>query len=252
MKKFIFILMLCFLLSAFNMAEAGQAGYYTNLIRNGKYHIVCSISTNYNRNGGENSESNQDIVLLEDKERGISYYSKYAHAGKYYILTELFEYNNQLYSRYNYSKKELDVDAEKQKPLHKIDKSHHTYWPYYATPRAWVISTVFSCLGEISEKNGILKNYKTEFRKTGNFEQDGILFNYDEYLITAPEKGNLQIQYQDGILISGIKLLNDKEVNHPLLFSNRMKEDRMEAVLFEKFDDDVDALVRNLIARSSK
>ncbi len=252
MKKFIFILVLCFLLPAFNMAKASQAGYYTNLIRNGKYHIVCSISTNYSRNGGEDSESNQDIVLLEDKERGISYYSKYVHAGKYYILTELFEYNNQLYSRYNYSKKELDVDAEKQKPLHKLNKSHHTYWPYYATPRAWVISTVFSCLGEISEKNGILKNYKTEFRKSGSFEQDGILFNYDEYLITAPEKGNLQIQYQDGILISGIKLLNDKEVNHPLLFSNRMKEDRMEAVLFEKFDDDVDALVRNLIARSSK
>ena len=252
MKKFIFILVLCFLLPVFNRAEAGQAGYYTNLIRNGKYHIVCSISTNYNRNGGEDSESNQDIVLLEDKERGISYYSKYVHAGKYYILTELFEYNNQLYSRYNYSKKELDIDAEKQKPLHKLDKSHHTYWPYYATPRARVISIVFSCLGEISEKNSVLKNYKTEFRKSGSFEQDGILFNYDEYLVTAPEKGNLQIQYQDGILISSIKLLNDKDVNHPLLFSNRMKEDRMEAVLFEKFDDDVDMLVRSLIARSSK
>ena len=101
-------------------------------------------------------------------------------------------------------------------------------------------------------KKGILKNYKTEYVKSGAFEQDGEKYNYDEYLITSPEKGKLQIQYQNGKLICSIKLLNDKEIKHPLLFSNKMKEDRMEAVMFEKFDDDTDKLIKNLMARIPK
>ena len=234
------------------MVQAGQADYYNNLICNGKYHIVCSISTNFNRNDGQDSESVQDIVLLEDKERGLSYFSKYVHSGKYNILAELLEYKNQLYARCYYSKKELDIDEEKKKTLQKIDETHNSYWTYFGTPRASAISTIFSCLGEISEKNGVLKNYKTEYVKSGAFEQDGEKYNYDEYLITSPEKGKLQIQYQNGKLICSIKLLNDKEIKHPLLFLNKMKEDRMEAVMFEKFDDDTDKLIKDLMARIPK
>lgn len=242
--------MFCFFLTVINnVVQAGQADYYTNLINKGKYHIVCNISSNFNRNDGQDSETTQDIVLMEDKEKDVAYFSRYVHSGNYYIFAELLEYKNQLYARCYYSRKELDINEEKKKTLQKINESHNSYWSYFGTPRASAIGTIFSCLGEISEKNGILKNYKTEFVKSGSFEQDGERYNYDEYLITAPEKGKLQLQYQNGNLICGIKLLNDKEVNHPLLFSNKMKEDRMEAVMFEKFDDDTDIFIKALSAR---
>ena len=231
-----------------------QSDAYTNMIRNGKYHIICRINSDFNRNDGSDKGHYQDVTLFKDEERGIEYFSLYGHedGSKYYYWIELLQYKKQYYAQFHGAKKELDIEGEKQKKLKEIEQTHFTYWPYYGTPKAKAISKLFSCLGDITAKNNILKNYKAEYKDSGEFEQDGEKYKYDEYIITYSEQAKLQLQYLDGKLAYSIKFTDDNMVSHPMIFASTLKEDRIDAIMFEKFDDDTDSFVKSLISRISK
>ena len=240
--------------SFFSTTEAGKADHYINLVRNGKYCIVCHIDSRFNNNDNQNHRERRTVVLLKDKEQGIQYFSTYQHGygSKYYFMSQLLRCRNQLYGRCHGANKEIDIATEQVKDLKKISESHYTYWPYYEMPRNQAVSALFSCLAEITEKNQVLKNYKAEYRKSGVFSHNGTDYLFDEYLITSPAQAVLQIFYQNGTMVRCVKLVDDKIVSHPILFAENTKEDRMVTVSFDRFDDDTEALVKTLLTKIPK
>lgn len=231
-----------------------KSDVYANMIRRGKYKIECRINSDFNRNDGRDKGHYQDVTIVKDGDRGIEYFSLYGHEddSKYYQWIELLQYKNRYYARIHWAKKDFDIATEKHKKLKEIKQTHFTYWPYYGTPKAKAISKLFSCLGDITEKNSILNNYKAEYTTSGEFVQDGVQYKYDEYNITSPERAKVQLQYMEGKLAYSIKFTDDNMVSHPVIFASTLKEDRIDAVTFTKFDDDTDSVVKSLIARINK
>ena len=253
-KRWILLGFMLTLLSS-NLTEAtNHSDTYTHMINNGKYRIECQINSDFSRNETSTMGYYQDVTLLKDKDRGIEYFSAYGHAdeSKYYQWIELLQYKGRYFARIEWSKKEIDLAMARKKDLKEIKQTHYTFWPYYGITQAQTISRIFSCLGEITAHNNILKNYKAEYKCSGEFQQDGEIYTYDEYVITAPQQAKLQLQYVNGALAYSIKLSNDNEASHPIVFSSKIKEDRIEAIIFKRFDSDIDSLVEKLLARVNK
>ena len=231
------------------ISEAGHSDYYANLIRDGKYCIAYKIDYGSNYNDGNDQKGQQSVVFLEDREKGVKYFSFYQRFENHHILQQILEYNKQTYSDYHTSKKEIRPEEVQKRVLKTYDESAHTNWGNFMFFKTQAMRDLFTCLADITEKNNLLKNYKAEYISSGTYKHDGVQYDYDEYAIKLPKEYGLKIYYQDGKIYRCVKLGNDQLYDHPFLFSEKIKSDSVNVISFAQFNDDTETMVKDLLGR---
>ncbi len=245
-----FIFAFCMAVLQSGVAKAGNSDYYADLIRSGKFCIVCRIDYGINYNGGNDAKGKESVVILEDREKSVKYFSSYQKTGDLNFLYQILEYQNRTFSDYCWDKKTITPEDVQKTALKEYDKTNPENWgnlQHFVKSQA--MSALFTGLADITERNNILKNYKTEYRNSGISEFNGVQYSYDEYAVKAPKEFALRIFYHNGKIFRSVKMGNDQLSKNPFLFGEQMKTDSVDIISFEKFDNDTESMVDNILGR---
>lgn len=224
-------------------AQSSASQYYIDLINSCNYQIVSNVS--YNNHSNEKQESlRKEAVLaqLGDKKYIHLYVEKTGEKKQNYYLLKRYNEPQKEYYHYTFSKKPIDVD--------KIgwDKSTLERWfgtsPVYETYRNEVQGAhdeIFSMLGPITEATGELKRYKVQYKQSGKWQKNGVVYDYYDYDLVEPIAGVLRMCYADGQLKMCIKNQHKQMVKNDGFGEYQLDEAKAVVVEFKQFDNNVNS-----------
>mgnify|MGYP003247517743 CR=1 FL=1 len=196
-----------FMLTSSNCsAQSSASQYYIDLINSCNYQIVSNVSYN--------NHSNEKRYNEPQKE----------------------------YYHYTFSKKPIDVDSIGW------EKSTMERWfgpglvfESYRNEVQGMHDEIFSMLGPITEATGELKRYKVQYKQSGKWQKNGIVYDYDDYDLVEPIAGVLRMCYADGQLKMCLKNQHKQMVKNDGFGDYQFDEAKAVVVEFKQFDNNVNS-----------
>ena len=100
---------------------------------------------------------------------------------------------------------------------------------------------IFSMLGPITEATGELKRYKVQYKQSGKWQKNGIVYDYDDYDLVEPIAGVLRMCYADGQLKMCLKNQHKQMVKNDGFGDYQFDEAKAVVVEFKQFDNNVNS-----------
>lgn len=241
--KYLVVAGFCILASNNCSAQQISIQHYINLISSGNYEIVSNVS--YNNHSNEKQESlRKEAVLaqLGDKKYIHIYVEKTGEKKQNYYLLKRYNERQKEYYHYTFSKKPIDVDSIGW------DKSTMERWfgpaivfESYHNEIQGIHDEIFSMLGPITEATGELKRYKVQYKQSGKWQKNGIVYDYDDYDLVEPIAGVLRMCYADGKLKMCIKNQHKQMIKNDGFGDYQFDEAKAVVVEFKQFDNNVNS-----------
>lgn len=241
--KYLVVAGFCILASNNCSAQQISIQHYINLISSGNYEIVSNVS--YNNHSNEKQESlRKEAVLaqLGDKKYIHIYVEKTGEKKQNYYLLKRYNEPQKEYYHYTFSKKPIDVDSIGW------DKSTMERWfgpaivfESYHNEIQGIHDEIFSMLGPITEATGELKRYKVQYKQSGKWQKNGIVYDYDDYDLVEPIAGVLRMCYADGRLKMCLKNQHKQMVKNDGFGDYQFDEAKAVVVEFKQFDNNVNS-----------
>lgn len=241
--KYLVVAGFCILASNNCSAQQISTQYYINLISSGNYQIVSNVS--YNNHSNEKQESlRKEAVLAQsgDKKYIHLYVENTGEKKQNYYLIKRYNEPQKEYYHYTFSKKPIDVDSIGW------DKSTMERWfgpamvfESYHNEIQGIHDEIFSMLGPITEATGELKRYKVQYKQSGKWQKNGIVYDYDDYDLVEPIAGVLRMCYADGKLKMCIKNQHKQMVKNDGFGDYQFDEAKAVVVEFKQFDNNVNS-----------
>ena len=240
--KYLMIVVSCMLVNLCN-AEQAALKQYIDLTDTGKYQIIGSLSYN-NHNNANQEILRKEMFLAQLNEK------KYMHV--YIANTGFKKQDYSLYKRYSDQQKELYYWKFGKKPIdvEKIGWDKSTAERWFGTGLMMEKSRdevqiahdeLFSMLGPITEATGELKRYKVQYKRSGKWQKNGVVYDYDDYDLVEPIAGILRMCYADGKLKMCIKNQRRQQVKNDGFGDYQLDEAKAVVVEFKQFDSNVDS-----------
>lgn len=241
--KYLVVAGFCILASNNCSAQQISIQHYINLLSSGNYEIVSNVS--YNNHSNEKQESlRKEAVLAQsgDKKYIHIYVEKTGEKKQNYYLLKRYNEPQKEYYHYTFSKKPIDVDSIGW------DKSTMERWfgpaivfESYHNEIQGIHDEIFSMLGPITEVTGELKRYKVQYKQSGKWQKNGIVYDYDDYDLVEPIAGVLRMCYADGKLKMCIKNQHKQMVKNDGFGDYQFDEAKAVVVEFKQFDNNVNS-----------
>ena len=224
-------------------AQQSASQHYIDLINSCNYQILSNVS--YNNHSNEKQESlRKEAVLaqLGDKKYIHLYVEKTGEKKQNYYLIKRYNEPQKEYYHYTFSKKPIDVDSIGW------DKSTMERWfgpamvfESYHSEVQGIHDEIFSMLGPITEATGELKRYKVQYKQSGKWQKNGVIYDYDDYDLVEPIVGVLRMCYADGQLKMCIKNQRKQMVKNDGFGDYQFDEAKAVVVEFKQFDNNVNS-----------
>ena len=224
-------------------AQPSASQYYIDLINSCDYQIVSNVS--YNNHSNEKQESlRKEAVLaqLGEKKYIHLYVEKTGEKKQNYYLIKRYNEPQKEYYHYTFSKKPIDVDSIGW------DKSTMERWfgpamvfESYHNEIQGIHDEIFSMLGPITEATGELKRYKVQYKQSGKWQKNGVVYDYYDYDLVEPIAGVLRMCYADGQLKMCIKNQHKQMVKNDGFGDYQFDEAKAVVVEFKQFDNNVNS-----------
>lgn len=241
--KYLVVAGFCILASNNCSAQQISIQHYINLISSGNYEIVSNVS--YNNHSNEKQESlRKEAVLAQsgDKKYIHLYVENTGEKKQNYYLIKRYNEPQKEYYHYTFSKKPIDVDSIGW------EKSTMERWfgpaivfESYHNEIQGIHDEIFSMLGPITEATGELKRYKVQYKQSGKWQKNGIVYDYDDYDLVEPIAGVLRMCYADGKLKMCIKNQHKQMVKNDGFGDYQFDEAKAAVVEFKQFDNNVNS-----------
>lgn len=239
-----FALLSVMLLEFSKIACAGQneINQYSALVSSKNYQIECDIIHNDKVNAQHGSfRKNVVVSQINDKQYVHSYNENTGDKKLYYFFVKRFsEPNREVFAR-RYSDKPINIK--------KIDWSQSTIERWFMNGSVDIklrneiqntYDELFSMLGPISEANNKLKYYKVQYKQSGRWQKNGVVYDFDDYDLVEPIPGILRMCYANGELKMCLKSQRRQLIANDGYGDYQLDEAKAVVVEFKQFDNLVD------------
>lgn len=224
-------------------AEQEALQKYIELTNSGSYQIVSSLSYN-NHSNAKQEMLRKEMLLAQFNAK------KYMHV--YIANVGMKKQDYSLYKRYSDQQKELYYWKFGKKPIdiEKIGWDKSTAERWFGTGLMMEKSRdevqiahdeIFSMLGPITEAAGELKRYKVQYKQSGKWQKNGVVYDYDDYDLIEPIAGVLRMCYTNGELKMCLKNQRRQQVKNDGFGEYQLDEAKAVVVEFKQFDNNVDS-----------
>lgn len=215
------LLILSFCLSCSNLCYAEQSSLkdYIQLLGSGKYQITSTLNHNDVINT-QQENFRRTVVLAKDNHQGfISCYGENVGRKKqdYYLIKH---YNDGITEKYfcKYSNKPIEnISGDWSKSTIERWYGNGTVQESIKSELQNTHDEIYSMLGPITEVNHILKRYKVQYKRSGRWQRNGNLYEFDEYELIEPMPGTLIMCYVNGKLAMCMKSQSRQIITFSLL-----------------------------------
>lgn len=240
--KRIFLISLCIGSCNFAYAEQLAVQEYIQLIGSGIYQIEGTLNRNDLVNGKQEN-FRRTVVLAKDSDKSfLSCYGENVGFKKqdYYLIKQ---YNDKTQEKYfcKYSKKPIeDINSDWSKSTIERWFGNGTVQESIKSELQNTHDEIYSMLGPITEVNHILKRYKVQYKRSGQWQRSGILYDFDEYTLIEPMLGTLIMCYVDGKLMRCMKSQSRQIITNDGFGEYQLDETKAVVLDLKQIDSRVD------------
>lgn len=227
---------------SFTYAEQPALQRYIELVSSEKYQLESTFSyTDVTNTKEENYR--KVVVLTKDSDKDfIACYGEKTILGKheYYLVKK---YSNQDKNKYfaKYSKKPIeDIHMDWNKTNIKGALESGFIPEVTKNELQNTHDEIYSMLGPITERNNKLKHYQVQYKRSGQWQRNGILYDFDEYALIEPISGTLIMCYEGGKLAKCMKSQSRQIITNDGFGKYQLNEKKAVVLDLKQFDDDVD------------
>lgn len=240
--KNLLILSICVSCSSFCQAEQATLDTYIQIVSSGKYQIAGTLNHNDVINTQKENFRRTVILASDNHQSFISCYGENIGSKKqnYYLIKH---YNDEFTEKYfcKYSNKPIEnISGDWSKSTVERWFGNGTVLESIKSELQNTHDDIYSMLGPITEANHILKCYKVQYRRSGQWRRNGNLYDFDEYELIEPMSGTLIMCYQDGKLAICMKSQSRQIITNEGFGKYQLDEVKAVVLNIKQFDSNVD------------
>lgn len=238
------VLLLSFFSSCCTFCYAEQVVLqdYIQLVGSGKYQLESTLSHNDIIN---TKQENFRRILVLAKDSDKSFFSCYREnigfkKQEYYLIKHYNDKNKERYF-HKYSKKPIeDIHGDWSQRALERWLGNGTTQESIKNELQNTHDEIYSMLGPITEANHMLRRYKVLYKRSGQWQRNGKLYDFDEYELIEPMPGTLIMCYTDGKLAMCMKSQSRQIITNDGFGKYQLDEKKAVILELRQFDDNVD------------
>lgn len=235
-----------------SMCQAHPAeGKYINLLKSGKYQLICTIESR-EMLADISNRALHEYVLIENnvvKEEMVDVLQYLPKNPKPYVHNTYFKKNGIYYDDFQKGKKKedvLDIHLNMRGKLFMqypqggysfSGKCKNDWDKEFENSKV----DVLKYLGPIVAESKKIPNYETKLLGQGTMLLDGLKLNYEEYQLMHETGARLRLFYNQGQLVRVLKLISNT-TDHGFIMGVKRENNSFIDVKVNQFDDKIDKI----------
>ena len=238
------LVLLSFCVNCCGLCYAEQAAVqdYIRLVDSEKYHIESILNHNDLIN---NKQENfrRTVMLAKNADKNfISCYAENIGFKKqdYYLIKHYHDRTSEKYF-YKYSKKPIEnINGDWSKSTIERWFGNGTVQESIKSELQNTHDEIYSMLGPITVANHLLRRYMLQYKRSGKWQRNGRLYDFDEYTLIEPMPGTLIMCYANGKLAMCLKSQSRQIITNDGFGKYQLDETKAIVLDVKQFDSNVD------------